>query len=356
MSLFFQNSKVNILRFVLLIITLALSVNGLAVSDEYITDTLYVDFEFGQQSTEVSLSQATAIEILPNRNVLVVDCDNHRIVIFSPEGKYLKEMGTIGSGEYQFFYPRDAAVGSDRIFIIDSGNNRVAMLSFDLEWLGSIDFDFMPDAIISDNNNGIYVGSFLNRTHLLAKYDLKGNLIKTIGTPLGDQYDDDDLSSKLNEFSVDWIDSSHFVICHNFLAYIICGDSLEYGWVPNIDLLVKDFNKLFKSVSMKQEENSSITYNLIINALRKEKNIGKPFNYSNYITDICSFNHNILLITYGCIFNYSCSGKLIKKSVVINKKGERFPFSRITCSPEGRIYLMNRYSNHSMCYGITYQP
>ena len=50
------------------------------------------------------------VAVAPSGNIYVADNHNHRIQIFSAEGKWLTAFGGAGGGVGQFLNPRDVAV------------------------------------------------------------------------------------------------------------------------------------------------------------------------------------------------------------------------------------------------------
>jgi DNA-binding beta-propeller fold protein YncE len=80
------------------------------------------------------------ISIGPEGNVYVADTWNHRIQVFTPDGKFLGKVGTFGqsgsaiSSEPAVFYgPRDVTVDdSGNIYVTDTGNKRIQVFGPDL--------------------------------------------------------------------------------------------------------------------------------------------------------------------------------------------------------------------------------
>jgi DNA-binding beta-propeller fold protein YncE len=59
----------------------------------------------------------------------VADTDNDRIVLFNKQGKFLFSFGESGSGPGQFNRPVGLSLGrAGRLFVADSGNNRIQVL------------------------------------------------------------------------------------------------------------------------------------------------------------------------------------------------------------------------------------
>ena len=68
----------------------------------------------------------TVVAIGPDERAFAADFFNHRIQIFSSEGRFLIEFGTHGSGVGQFDRPADIAVDSEgRLYVAVFGNDRI---------------------------------------------------------------------------------------------------------------------------------------------------------------------------------------------------------------------------------------
>lgn len=63
--------------------------------------------------------------------LFVADRGNHRVVGFNREGEKIFEFGKRGRAPEQFLVPADVAVAGQRLFVLDTGNNRVQI--FDLK-------------------------------------------------------------------------------------------------------------------------------------------------------------------------------------------------------------------------------
>jgi len=68
---------------------------------------------------------ALDVGILPNGNVMVLDSGNQRVLRFGPHGEYLGWFGGVGEEPGQFVTPLFLEVAGDRIYVLDSGLNRV---------------------------------------------------------------------------------------------------------------------------------------------------------------------------------------------------------------------------------------
>jgi DNA-binding beta-propeller fold protein YncE len=87
---------------------------------------LYEFGKFGNGDGEFSRPQSMVID---KGMVYITDACNHRIVVFTTEGKWVRNMGTAGSapGEYRFPY----GLAEDReghLIVCEFGNNRVQLI------------------------------------------------------------------------------------------------------------------------------------------------------------------------------------------------------------------------------------
>jgi DNA-binding beta-propeller fold protein YncE len=108
------------------------------------------------------------------RNVYVADDDNHRVVEYTPDGTYLRQVGTFGTGVAQFRFPYDVGVDSkDYLYVADNNNHRVQKFNAsDLGFLGlwggfgsapgNLEFTRALAALADDPRGGVYVADTAN--------------------------------------------------------------------------------------------------------------------------------------------------------------------------------------------------
>jgi hypothetical protein len=63
--------------------------------------------------------------------IVVADRGQHRLVFFTRDGEILLTRGSRGQGPEQFVSPADVAISGNRIFVLDTGNNRVQVFEID---------------------------------------------------------------------------------------------------------------------------------------------------------------------------------------------------------------------------------
>jgi DNA-binding beta-propeller fold protein YncE/ABC-type spermidine/putrescine transport system permease subunit II len=82
---------------------------------------------FSSPGTAVGqLNRAEGLGIGPDDRLYVADSCNHRIQVFSPDGKFLSAFGRAGSGSGEMSYPYDVRIDADgNRFVCEFGNSRV---------------------------------------------------------------------------------------------------------------------------------------------------------------------------------------------------------------------------------------
>ena len=70
---------------------------------------------------------------------------NDRLQQFAPDGRHLRSVGTFGTGPEQFQRPQSLVWSKDRLFVTDTMNNRVQMVSKDGNFLGVLGGEHQPE-------------------------------------------------------------------------------------------------------------------------------------------------------------------------------------------------------------------
>lgn len=133
---------------------------------------------FGAPGTAIAeLNRAEGLGIGPDDRLYVADSCNHRIQIFSPDGKFISAFGRAGSAPGQLSYPYDIRIDADgNRYVCEFGNSRVQIFDRDgrtLEILGGAGSEpgqmNNPWAIALDSRGNLYVADSAN--HRVQKFN-----------------------------------------------------------------------------------------------------------------------------------------------------------------------------------------
>ena len=84
-----------------------------------------------------------------------------RVVKYSPDGKYIKEWGKMGSEPGNFREPHDIYVGGSKgyVYVADRQNNRVQVFDQDGNFIAAWKQFGQPSSVYVDKRDNIYIGA-----------------------------------------------------------------------------------------------------------------------------------------------------------------------------------------------------
>ena len=119
-------------------------------------------------------------------NIMFVT-SNHCVKKFTLEGQFIASVGSQGSGTLQFNVPCAIACNhtSNRVYVCDTHNSRIAILNHDLTFHDSFGSKGMeitqlhrPEGIAVDNKGNVFVADYSN--HRIQIYDESGHYLSSI--------------------------------------------------------------------------------------------------------------------------------------------------------------------------------
>ena len=143
---------------------------------------------FGSKGSENSqFISPQGITFNSKGNILVNDFGNHRIQIFSSEGKFISTFGSKGNGNGQFQNPFATIINQKgNIFVSETGNHRIQIFDSEGKFIstfgsiGNLNGQLNgPYGITTDLNENILVCEWKN--HRVQIFDPKGNFLLTFG-------------------------------------------------------------------------------------------------------------------------------------------------------------------------------
>jgi len=122
----------------------------------------------------------TIRKIVPMQDYFyILDSGNHRIL--KTKGKSIEgEIGIIGNGKGEIYYPEDMIFENNLFYILDRGNHRIQIIDIDGKPVGMFPENPVASGIASNSSNMIFLGQ-ATQNKLISVYDVKGNVVSRFG-------------------------------------------------------------------------------------------------------------------------------------------------------------------------------
>ena len=120
------------------------------------------------RASETTFIGPTACAVMPDGNILIADGhwprpsnaqqDGDRLVVVTPNGEFVRSVGSMGAGPGEFMGPHTLAIDADgRVFVGDRSNNRVQIFTQEGEFLAQWNQFGRPSGVFFDQHGRIYV-------------------------------------------------------------------------------------------------------------------------------------------------------------------------------------------------------
>lgn len=148
------------------------------LSDRYVLETI--------SKSQTSLQSPRGI-LCRADDIIICDWEQHCLVVLDAEGSLLYTVGQQGNAPLEFLRPTGITQTENEIYVIDSGNSRVQILSHDWEYQGSFDLpvftfqatdNFMDIAVASDGS--IYLSAHVIPTKEAYIYRFNDNTVEIV--------------------------------------------------------------------------------------------------------------------------------------------------------------------------------
>jgi sugar lactone lactonase YvrE len=114
-----------------------------------------------------TFDRPTGVATAPNGDIFVADghsrnkSNSARVVKYSPDGKFVKAWGRMGSEPGNFREPHDICVGGSKgyVYVADRQNNRIQVFDQDGNLITMWKQFGQPSSVYVDNRDNIYVGA-----------------------------------------------------------------------------------------------------------------------------------------------------------------------------------------------------
>lgn len=132
---------------------------------------------------QLAAQEATFAEIQRWGNrFFVSETFKHRVMVFDANtSQLIKEFGTVGGGELEFYYPRTVRADKEgNLYVLESGNMRVQIINPHNSFLAATPLDYLALGMAVDNSGQIYVNQ-PQRGALISVFRRDGRLVRSFG-------------------------------------------------------------------------------------------------------------------------------------------------------------------------------
>ena len=138
----------------------------------------------GDSASRDAFNGPTGVVIAPDGSIFIADGEhspNHRVVKYSPAGKFVTSWGGRGTDPGKFDEPHDLAMDSrGRLYVADRGNNRIQVFDQDGHYLDQWkNFGLAPHGLCITRDDMLYVANHNSYVHIGDTRD--GRLVDRVG-------------------------------------------------------------------------------------------------------------------------------------------------------------------------------
>lgn len=142
----------------------------------------------GENEDAVTLISPSSLYIDPGGDIFLVDQADHCIYVFNYEGRLQRIIGKKGQGPGELLFPRKIVGEGERVYIVDSGNSRIAKFETTGKYIDSFKvFKSYYDCAVRDGR--LYLTSMGQKEEKLVDVlDGHGRLLFSFGDPPNEDY------------------------------------------------------------------------------------------------------------------------------------------------------------------------
>lgn len=148
----------------------------------------------GWQMPDFQYGKPVGISVGPDGNVYVPDTHYHRVMVYTPQGQFVRQWGSLGKEKGQFIFPTDVAFDEKgRIFVTEYGeHDRIQVFDgaanylFEFGRFGAGDGEFSRPQSLIIHDGLVYVSDSCN--HRIVVFRTDGTFVRnlcSVGSELG---------------------------------------------------------------------------------------------------------------------------------------------------------------------------
>lgn len=356
-----MNKKITIYLSIIFLFSLThlASENCLLAQNDTVSEiTLKAISELGGRYGEsnYTFSSPWTLEVDEENNLYILDANNNRIMVYAPDGKFLRQIGSIGSGKGEFYACWDFALdGKGRIYVADAGNSRVQILTQEGDYIREFPVDHQIRVIEVGPDNNLYVNSDPSKSKKLVRVlSPEGKSLSSILDIVPDEENRKNVIWALNRFRLGFDQEGNILIGRSSIARFekydnelkrvfqlhISGPEIDYG----TSVLYQAYPKFFKERKPEGKNEAQDFIEDVIIACSDGGSRGME-----YLPEIRSYHNNYYLLVVGVIHVYDQEGNLLRKYQVKDENGEPAYVHSMCFDNQGLIYGLDRYHTFK-CY------
>jgi hypothetical protein len=278
----------------------------------------------------------TTIRVDNNGNYYILDKKQHCIKVFDSNFKYSHQIGEVGQGKGELYYPKDFCMDKSQIiYIADTVNKRIQYFTHKGEYLGGFNLKYRPRAIQINSKGEIYISNHdLKNNTIISVYDKKGKVLRSFGDVEKTEYKEDLIKIVLNYVHLYIDEKDSIYLAFKFLPAFRKYNSSE-KLVFEKEVIGSEMEKIKKRAS--------------IPVANPKK--GTVSNVSLLIRGITvNENKNILIaLTTPYVYLYDQEGK-IKMVYTCFFNNDKICLYRIFYFPPNKIIAPNPFTNCVISY------
>jgi DNA-binding beta-propeller fold protein YncE len=329
------------------------------VKEEIVPETtLSAILELGGQYGEPDhvFSHPWDVEVDEEDNLYVLDGDNHRIMVYSSDGEFLRQIGSAGSGPGEFYGCRDFCLGGDgKIYVAEAGNSRVQVLTGEGEYLTEFPLQHEITALEMGPNGNLYINADATESNnLVDVFSPAGELLFSILDIIPDQKNRVNVTQALNRIRLDFDRQGNILLGRYSLALFekyddqlnrvfrvhLCGPEVDSART----FLYHTYSRFFK----KRKWQGKDALKDFIEDVAIASSDGRSHN-AIYINEIEDGPDGYYLLVGGVVLVYGQDGRLVGKLRLRDKNGEPAWIHNMCIDSQEFIYGIDRFHTFK-CY------
>ena len=289
-------------------------------------------------------------------NLYILDANNNRIMVYTSEGEFLRQIGSVGSGKGELYACWDFALDKKgRVYVADAGNYRIQIFSREGDYIAEFSVDHEVRFIECGPGGNLYINSDASKgEELITVLSPEGKVISTILNLVPDEKNRPHVLDALNRFRLSLGGDGSILLARSPLALLekyddelnrsfqlhISGPEVDYGR----RVLYQSRQEFFGDRKMEGKDKLEDFIEDVVIACSD----GHPHGME-YIPEVRCHHGSYYVLVVGVIHVYGQSGNLLRKYRLQDVNGDPAYVHSICFDKQGFLLGLDRFHT-SKCY------